>query len=301
MGTTELVWSRTVIYDFFIFQLFRDNTYRKGVNVLWQERRPKVYYIFEFNNFKTVMELISMFFEKQIELLKALIILNFSCLKYIVASIRDYLLAVDKSELINSRPLLKASNMVVEKYIVYVYHLKDRMDIYIWNNLIMIIYRNWIVFMDDQDELHIFNKKILAKKWDNAKNRCYRKSSSSSNNYLDRGITLCSEWFGSSKGFIVWSVLFGGYYQGSVIDRIDNDMGYEPKNIRYVSYLESLNNKRNNIRFRVDNEEKTVSEWSRKTGIDYHILQRLYHSDPKALEDMLRNAIEDTLDDGLDD
>lgn len=64
--------------------------------------------------------------------------------------------------------------------------------------------------------------------------------------YFDRGIRVCLEWQG-----------IGGYYNFLAhvgpkpasdlsIDRIDNDRGYEPGNVRWATYQEqALNTTRN--------------------------------------------------------
>ena len=64
-------------------------------------------------------------------------------------------------------------------------------------------------------------------------------------NYQDRGITVCDEWL-VFENFRDWA-LSHGYSDGLEIDRIDNDKGYCPKNCRWVSRRENINNRRNTI------------------------------------------------------
>ena len=65
-------------------------------------------------------------------------------------------------------------------------------------------------------------------------------------NYQDRGITVCDEWL-VFENFRDWA-LSHGYSDDLEIDRIDNDKGYCPKNCRWVSRRENINNRRNTIR-----------------------------------------------------
>lgn len=60
--------------------------------------------------------------------------------------------------------------------------------------------------------------------------------------YGSRGIKVCSEWADTSEGivnFINWANE-NGYQKGLVIDRIDNDKGYNPDNCRWTTY--TMNN-----------------------------------------------------------
>lgn len=61
--------------------------------------------------------------------------------------------------------------------------------------------------------------------------------------YEDRGIRVCDEWMEDFNKFEAWA-LANGYEQGKQIDRIDNDLGYDPSNCRFVSALENNRNRR---------------------------------------------------------
>lgn len=51
------------------------------------------------------------------------------------------------------------------------------------------------------------------------------------------------------------------------IDRIDNNRGYEPGNVRWATRVEQGSNKRNNRLITAFGQTKTVTEWQRKTGL----------------------------------
>ena len=64
--------------------------------------------------------------------------------------------------------------------------------------------------------------------------------------YQDRGIIVCDEWL-VFENFRDWA-LSHGYSDDLEIDRRDNDKGYCPKNCRWVTPKENINNRRNTLR-----------------------------------------------------
>ena len=53
---------------------------------------------------------------------------------------------------------------------------------------------------------------------------------------------MCEEWLNSSTLFCLWADS-NGYAPGLTIDRVDVDLGYSPKNCRWVSKLDQRENK----------------------------------------------------------
>lgn len=108
--------------------------------------------------------------------------------------------------------------------------------------------------------------------WTNMKTRCYNKGETSDYmNYGGRGIKMCEEWRDSFEPFRDWA-LKNGYDDSLSIDRVDVDGAYEPSNCRWVDAKLQANNRRNTISVSSNGETRTLSEWSRITGIKYHTI-----------------------------
>lgn len=78
------------------------------------------------------------------------------------------------------------------------------------------------------------------------KQRCNNPNSEYYKNYGDRGIKVCKEWNDNFKKFQEWS-LKNGYQIGLQIDRRDNDQEYSPKNCRWVTRQQNLQNRGSNL------------------------------------------------------
>ena len=229
--------------------------------------------------------------KKILSFLGVFMLMTLSALNAKVKTLRDHLSQFTEPGVISRHPLTTMAHYFVNGVRLCYYHVTGGTEIFIYQDRILIIVKDWLLFMDKHNKVRLFNKKALNKKWDNLVNRCCRSTSSSSKSYFCRGIPVCEEWRHNAKRFMVWAVMFGGYFEGSVIDRINNDLGYEPDNIRFVTNLESLNNKRKTLRFCVDDIDQPLTEWSRRTGIGYYTILKLYHYDKQALDELLRNAI----------
>lgn len=80
------------------------------------------------------------------------------------------------------------------------------------------------------------------KAWQQAKQRCFDANHPSFKNYGERGITMYPQWIHDFKAFLAD---VGHKPKGRwILDRIDNDRGYEPGNLHWTSYLQSNRNKR---------------------------------------------------------
>lgn len=93
--------------------------------------------------------------------------------------------------------------------------------------------------------------------------RCTNKKTRAFKFYGGRGIRVCERW-GDFANFLLD---MGGPGPGQTLDRIDNDLGYEPGNCRWADQETQSNNRRTCIYVEVGAERLTVVQWARKNGL----------------------------------
>lgn len=96
--------------------------------------------------------------------------------------------------------------------------------------------------------------------WIAAKRRCDEQVG-----YVDRGITMWPEWRASFQKFLADVGLAPS--DTHQLDRIDNDGGYAPGNVRWATPEQQANNKRNNRRLTLNGETHTLAEWARLRNV----------------------------------
>ena len=80
------------------------------------------------------------------------------------------------------------------------------------------------------------------KSWQQMKDRCLNPNSKNRVNYMDRGITVHPAWIDSFEAFFAD---VGPRPEGyKSLDRIDNDKGYEPGNVRWATPAMQARNRR---------------------------------------------------------
>ena len=87
--------------------------------------------------------------------------------------------------------------------------------------------------------------------WANMRARCSGRQRKCWKNYGGRGITVCPEWDQSFEKFLRHVGRSPG--RGYELDRIDNDKGYQPGNVRWVTKSENNRNRRSRQRIQEDN------------------------------------------------
>lgn len=81
--------------------------------------------------------------------------------------------------------------------------------------------------------------------WKCMKARCTNPNNKSYKNYGGRGITVCEAWMLSFLAYYLFvSKLENFGKEGYTLDRIKNDKGYYPGNVKYSTWSEQASNKR---------------------------------------------------------
>jgi hypothetical protein len=113
---------------------------------------------------------------------------------------------------------------------------------------------------------HGLSKSPEYKSWSKMLERCDDRTGHHSHHYAARGITVCAKWRSSFSAFLedVGPIPTRGY----TIERIDNDRGYEPGNVRWATRSEQARNRTSSHMLTVDGVTATLAEWSERTGID---------------------------------
>lgn len=83
------------------------------------------------------------------------------------------------------------------------------------------------------DANHGMSNTRIYRVWRDMKNRCLNPNNAGYVNYGGRGITVCAEWL-EFIPFYTWATS-NGYTETLFIDRIDNELGYNPENCRFVT------------------------------------------------------------------
>ena len=94
------------------------------------------------------------------------------------------------------------------------------------------------------DRFKISPHHYLYYTWNGAKGRCYNPNNKRFKSYGERGITMYDEWKNDYVKFKEWILNnLGERPEEYSLDRINNNKGYEPNNLRWASDKEQSNNK----------------------------------------------------------
>lgn len=102
--------------------------------------------------------------------------------------------------------------------------------------------------------------------WNSMMQRCHNPGVAHYRAYGGRGIVVCPEWHGP-EGFPRFLAYMGPRPAGATIDRIDNDRGYEPGNVRWASRKVQQNNRRVSVLLSYDGLTMNPQDWSLHLGM----------------------------------
>ncbi len=120
------------------------------------------------------------------------------------------------------------------------------------------------------------------KAWCEIKQRCLNPSNHAYADYGGRGIRLHPPWVRDFAAF--YDAIGPRPSPQLTLDRIDNDKGYVPGNLRWATRTEQLRNCRSNHRVQYQGDSLTIAELAERTGQPYQRLWRRIQ-DGWAIED----------------
>lgn len=100
--------------------------------------------------------------------------------------------------------------------------------------------------------------------WLNMRQRCRNPNLPDFKHYGGRGITVCERW----EVFENFLADMGECPPAMSIDRIDVNGNYEPKNCKWATQKEQVNNQRKSVRLTLHGRTQTLAQWADEMGLD---------------------------------
>lgn len=125
--------------------------------------------------------------------------------------------------------------------------------------------------------------------WRTMMSRCYNPSNRSYKDYGARGIFAYEEWH-DLENFIKDCGPHPG--NGLTFDRVDNDKGYEPGNVRWATRAQQARNTRRNRVVEYEGRSMCVTDWAAELKVKPNDLFRRHRKSlswVEALEDVIKN------------
>ena len=103
--------------------------------------------------------------------------------------------------------------------------------------------------------------------WKGVRRRCGVIGSSKNRNsdYVERGVTVDPDWANSFASFVM--AVGEPPSAEHQLDRIDNDLGYVPGNVRWVLPKENCNNRSDNVVIEMHGKMQTLQQWCDEYGL----------------------------------
>lgn len=101
--------------------------------------------------------------------------------------------------------------------------------------------------------------------WKAMRARCERPKHRGHKDYGAKGVTVCPEWRDSFQAFVDHVGLRPS--KAHTLDRIKNNRGYEPGNVRWATYAEQHRNRTNNVHLTLDGRTMILKDWAKEVGL----------------------------------
>lgn len=101
--------------------------------------------------------------------------------------------------------------------------------------------------------------------WHNMVSRCTDPTNSMWYLYGGRGIKVCPQWIESFAQFL--EEVGAKHAPGLTLDRVNNDEGYCPGNVRWATPREQAENRRTTRKLSIGGETMSLAAWGRRNGV----------------------------------
>lgn len=105
--------------------------------------------------------------------------------------------------------------------------------------------------------------------WLEIKQRCYNPNHKHYHRYGGRGIYMFDGWIDDYASFKAY---VGERPTMHSLERIDNNKGYEPNNVRWATKKEQANNRSTNVVLTRDGLTMTLKQWAEHLGWKYGLI-----------------------------
>lgn len=122
--------------------------------------------------------------------------------------------------------------------------------------------------------------------WAGIKQRCLNINSKSYKHYGGRGINIYEPWI---NDFAAFRDYVGKRPNGMTIDRIDNNKGYIPGNIRWANSKVQSNNRRCNIKIQDENSVISLCEFAESIGLKIKTVYKKLRYDKMSIDEIKKN------------
>lgn len=119
---------------------------------------------------------------------------------------------------------------------------------------------------------HGMTETSLYRRWCHMLARCYTITDHKYRLYGARGIDVCLPWRESFAQF--YADVGEPPFPGATLDRIDNNRGYYPENVRWATAKQQANNFRTNRLITLDGITHTLTEWCAIYQLDYDVCKQ---------------------------
>lgn len=120
-------------------------------------------------------------------------------------------------------------------------------------------------------------KHPLYSVWSTMIGRCTNPANRSFADYGKRGVAVCKRWLtgdGDLSGLECFVSDMGARPPGGMLERMNNDLGYQPGNCMWADRKTQNSNKRSNIIVAIGQQRLTVAEWARRLGRSEFLIYR---------------------------